>query len=115
MDFWRISLRPHKDKNGFYTLVVSLPEDRPKNATEECGISYLPLSPRGDGYTGPDAVEKGHNDVGFLIMRNLLPYSNFNQAIQNTKVWGDEKTVMGDYLPELNYSSKEEFEAKGCS
>lgn len=105
----------HKDKNGFYTLVVSLPEDRPKNATDECGISYLPLSPRGDGYTGPDAVEKGHNDVGFLIMRNLLPYSNFNQAIQNTKVWGDEKTVMGDYLPELNYTSKEEFEAKGCS
>ncbi|WP_445403579.1 hypothetical protein [Acinetobacter vivianii] len=104
----------HKDKDGFYTLVVSLPEDRPTNATEECGVAYLPLSERGDGYTGPDAAEKGHNDLGFLIMRNLLPYQNFNQAIQNTKVWGDEKAVMGEYLPDISYTSREDFEAKGC-
>ncbi|RLZ07216.1 hypothetical protein EAH57_13410 [Acinetobacter sp. 2JN-4] len=103
-----------KDKDGFYTIVVSLPEDRPTNATEQCGITYLPLSERGDGYTGPDAIEKGHNDVGFLIMRNLLPYPDFNQAIQNTKIWGDEKTVMGDYLPDISYTTKADFEAKGC-
>ena len=105
----------HKDKDGNYTVVVSLPEDRPTNAKEECGITYLPLSERGDGYTGPDAEEKGHTDLGFLIMRNLLPYPHFNQAIQNTQVWGDEETVMADYLPSISYTSKEDVEALGCT
>lgn len=104
----------HKDKGGYYTIVVSRPEDRPANAKDECGISYLPLSERGDGYTGADAEEKGHTDLGFLIMRNLLPYPHFDQAIQNTKVWGDEKSVMGDYLPDITYTSKEDVEALGC-
>lgn len=104
----------HKDKDGYYTVVVSRPEDRPTNAKDECGISYLALSERGDGYTGADAEEKGHTDLGFLIMRNLLPYPHFNQAIQDTKVWGDEKSVMGDYLPSITYTSKEEVEALGC-
>lgn len=103
------------DKDGNFTIVASLPEDRPANATEECGVNYLRLSERGNGYNGADAVEKGHTDLGFLIMRNLLPYSNFNQAVQNTKIWGDEKSIMGDYLPEIKYTSKEDFEAKGCN
>lgn len=47
-------------------------------------------------------------------MRNLLPNAEFDQAVQNVKAWGTEKQVMGDYLPEIRYTSKEDFEAKGC-
>lgn len=103
------------DKDGFYTIVASLPEDKPSNAIEECGIHYLRLSERGNGYTGLDAIKNGHTDQGFLILRNLLPSANFNHAIQNTKIWGDEKAVMGNYLPDITYTSKENFEANGCN
>ena len=48
-------------------------------------------------------------------MRNLLPDPEFKQAVQNVKAWGEEKTVMGDYLPDMKYTSKEDFEAKGCN
>ena len=35
--------------NRRYTIVVSLPQDRPRNATTKCGVAWLPLSPDGDG------------------------------------------------------------------
>ncbi|MDV2469249.1 hypothetical protein QR674_09630 [Acinetobacter chinensis] len=103
------------DKDGFYTIVASLPEDRPANATEACGVNYLQLSPRGSGYMGEDGKAVGHGDLGIFIMRNLLPDPEFKQAVQNVKAWGEEKTVMGDYLPDMKYTSKEDFEAKGCN
>lgn len=102
------------DSAGFYTIISSLPEDRPANATEECGVYFLPLSPRGSGYTAEDGKAVGHSDLGIFIMRNLLPNAEFNQAVQNVKAWGTEKQVMGDYLPEIRYTSKQDFEAKGC-
>ena len=103
------------DKDGFYTIVASLPEDRPANAREECGVYFLELSPRGTGYTAEDGKAFGHSDFGLFIMRNLLPSSEFTHAVQNVKVPGEEKTVMGDYLPDIKYTSKEAFETKGCS
>ena len=103
------------DEQGFYTIVSSLPEDRPSNAREECGVHFLPLSPRGSGYTAEDGQSVGHPDLGMFLMRNLLPEANFDKAIQNVKAWGTEKQVLGDYLPDINYTSKEAFEAKGCS
>lgn len=103
------------DKDGFYTIVSSLPEDRPANATEECGVYFLPLSPRGSGYMAEDGKATGHPDLGIFIMRNLLPNTEFNQAVQNVKAWGEEKTIMGDYLPEIKYTSQQDFESKGCN
>lgn len=102
------------DKDGFYTIVSSLPEDRPANAREECGVYFLPLSPRGTGYLEEDGKAFGHQDFGLFIMRNLLPDPAFKQAVQNVKAWGEEKSIMGDYLPEIKYTSKQDFEAKGC-
>ncbi|KYQ83996.1 hypothetical protein AWW72_11385 [Acinetobacter sp. NRRL B-65365] len=102
------------DKDGFYTIVASLAEDRPANAREECGVYFLELSPRGSGYTAEDGKAFGHTDFGLLIMRNLLPDPAFKHAVQNVKAWGDEKTVMGDYLPDIRYTSKAAFEDKGC-
>ncbi len=103
------------DKDGFYSIVSSLPEDRPANAREECGVYFLPLSSRGSGYLAEDGKAFGHSDFGLFIMRNLLPDPKFTQAVQNVKAWGDEKAVMGDYLPDITYTSKENFEAKGCN
>ena len=103
------------DKDGFYTIVSSLPEDRPANAREECGVYFLPLSPRGSGYMAEDGKATGHPDLGIFIMRNLLPNTEFNQAVQNVEAWGEEKTIMGDYLPEIKYTSQQDFESKGCN
>lgn len=102
------------DKDGFYTIVVSNPEDRPKNANELCGISYLEQSPRGDGYDKAVAGD-GHTDLGMLLIRNLLPNDNFAQTVQKVKESGTEKAIMGDYAPDITYMSKEDFEAKGCN
>ncbi|MCZ4556740.1 hypothetical protein O4215_14305 [Rhodococcus maanshanensis] len=90
-----------------YTIVATLPEDRPVNATEACGVAWLPLSRTGDG--------AGHPDDGYLLLRNMLPSAGFGQAVQNTHTPGDEKAVMGQYLPDGQYSSKADFEARGCS
>ena len=90
-----------------FTIVATLPEDRPVNATEACGVAWLPLSPTGDG--------AGHPDDGYLILRNMLPAAGFGHAVQNTATPGDEKAVMGEYLPDGRYSSKADFEARGCS
>jgi len=103
------------DKDGFYTIVASLPEDRPANAREECGVYFLELSPRGSGYTAEDGKAFGHSDFGLFIMRNLLPDNAFAHAVQKVKVPGEEKAVMGDYLPDIRYTSKDAFETKGCS
>ena len=102
------------DRDGLYTIISSLPEDRPVNATEECGVHFLPLSPRGSGYVAEDGKAAGHPDLGIFIMRNLLPEPDFYPVVQNVKAWGTEKEIMGDHLPSIKYTSKEDFEAKGC-
>lgn len=100
-----------RDSEGYYNIVVSLPEDRPINATESCGYHYLESSPRGAGY--PELGKK-NDHLEFLLMRHLLPSPDFKTVIQNTKIWGDEKEVIAEYLPTITYASKEEFEANGC-
>lgn len=99
------------DRDGYYNIVVSLPEDRPSNANESCGYHYLESHPRGAGY--PQTGAANHH-VEFLLMRHLLPDANFKNVIQNTKIWGDEETVIGEYLPTITYTSKADFEALGC-
>lgn len=94
------------DKSGYYTIVVSRPEDRPATAVERCGVTWLAWPERGDG--------AGHPDDNFLLMRNMLPSPGFAHAVQNTQVPGDERAVMGDYLPRSTYSSTAEFDVKGC-
>lgn len=99
---------------GEFTIVTSLLEDRPKNATKECGVGYLKWSDQGDGFS----IVKGredHKTDGRLIIRNMLPASNFYNAIQNTQKPGDEAQVLGEYLPKAEYYTKQEFEALGCN
>ena len=90
-----------------YLVATSRAEDRPKNATAKCGVAWIEWSKRGDGGTD--------YDFGWMQIRNMLPAGNFNNAIQNTGTPGDEKKVLGDYLPESQYyADKAAFEKLGC-
>lgn len=96
------------DEDGFYTIVVSRIEDRPKNAKQACGAAWVEWSPRGDGFEDPD--------FGWFQIRNMIPDVSFNHAVQNTAVPGDEIEAMGDYLPNVEYyDSAEDYEALKCA
>ena len=93
------------DEEGYYTIVVSLPEDRPLNANENCGVKWMAWPENGDG--------AGHLNDGHLILRHMLPSEDFGHAIQNVSKPGDEEPVLGPYMPVCQYMSKEEFQALG--
>lgn len=87
------------DSSGFYTIVVSSSNNRPANATESCGVKWLAKGP------APQSV---------LILRNMLPATDFAQAIQNAKQ-GSEQTTMGDFYPQGKYfDHAASFAALGC-
>jgi hypothetical protein len=89
-----------------FTIVTSRPADRPRNARKRCGIGFIPWPANGDG--------AGHPDDALLLVRNMLPSPGFHRAIQDTRVPGDERVVMGPYLPNGRYMTKAQFEARGC-
>lgn len=88
--------------DGFYTIVVSRREDRPRNAIDVCGITWLPMADDGDG--AADA------DVTVVQLRHMLGTSNFPHAVQAIEKPGDERKVMGDYYPQGRYMSTSAFE-----
>ena len=93
------------DKDGFYTIVVSLPEDRPKNATAENGIAWINWGP-GEGIGDP----RNRKDWGALLMRFMVPQKDWQY---NPLKPGDLATVMGRYYPRGYYTTKAQFEAEG--
>jgi hypothetical protein len=94
-----------QDANGRYTIVVSAPEARPANARSECGVAWMPWGV-GDGIDNPHG--------GYLIHRHMKPAPGFKQSLWSTQVPGDERSVLGEYYPQMNYHSKAAFEARGC-
>lgn len=82
------------DDEGYFTIVVSDPEDRPANA-----VNWLPW---GGAYYD-----------GNIIYRHMLPNADFTQAIQRVPYGVEEATVMGAYFPQLKACSKVRFEAGG--
>ena len=93
------------DDDGYYTIVVSREEDRPINAYERYGVKWLDWGDNGDA--------AGNLDDGMLIYRHMLASPNFEYAIQKVDEILTEEAVMGEYFPETQYMSKEEFEALG--
>lgn len=81
---------------GYYTVVVSRPEDRPRNARPECGLAWLPMAADGDGVF--DA------DVSVVQIRNMLADPGFEQAIQRIGVDRDIEPVMGEFFPTSFYT-----------
>jgi hypothetical protein len=83
------------NRKGRYTIVVSRSGDRPNTARYGCGKAWIRWNRSGDGYMDPD--------FGWFQIRNMLPSRSFRHAIQLTSTPGDEKDVMGPYLPKLRY------------
>jgi hypothetical protein len=91
-----------------FTIVVSLPGDRPKNATDACGVAWMNWGTAGDGYTRPDST--------LLILRNLatIAHPAFKNAIQNIATPATVASQMGPYLPRVTYTDRAQFQHKGC-
>ena len=99
--------------DGKFTIVTSTEADRPENASEKCGVGFLPWPENGDGFSIEEGRED-HADDALVIVRNMQPMNGFDQAIQDTQKPGDEAEVLGEYLPSIEYFTTEEFEALGC-
>jgi len=91
-----------------YTIVLSLPQDRPSNATDKCGVAWMNYGTAGDGYTRPDST--------LLILRNLSTTAHpaFPHAIQNINTPAGVKSTMGPYLPTVTYADASQFQHTGC-
>jgi hypothetical protein len=100
--------------DGFFTIVTSRDGDRPSNATEECGVGYLPWPADGDGFAMIDG-KTSDPDASWIMARNMLPADDFDMAIQNATTSGDEMAVLGEFHPRAIYMSKAEFESLGCN
>jgi hypothetical protein len=93
------------DADGFYTIVVSLPEDRPANANEACGVAWLDWG-KGDRLARPDLAN--------LTIRNQLSDPSFAQGIDKVVVPDTEQQVLDDFYPTGHYMTRTQFEARGC-
>ncbi len=83
------------NKNGFYTIAISRAEDRPRNATKECGMAWLPMADDGDGMFD--------EDITIIQFRHMLPSDDFKHAIQKVMMQDQLETVMGPYMPKAKY------------
>jgi len=91
------------DADGYYTVVVSQPEDQPVNATIDNGVAWI----QGADPTLPD----------LLVLRHMLPSSEFF----GQSVWavpellvGAAQPVMGPYFPQTVYCDTATFEEGGA-
>lgn len=85
--------------DGYGTLVISDPDDRPANATTAAGVNWL-------AWGGP------YYD-GTIIYRHMLPASSFPEAIQNIPEGTDAASVMQTYMPVARYCAPATFQAGG--
>lgn len=91
-----------RDEAGFYTVVVARDPDVPWNSTE-----FFALLAWGDG------------DSQAVIVRNMLPASSFDAAIQDVtpSAYGepsDAEEVMREYYPRIVACTRVLFEAAGA-
>ena len=98
---------------GEYTVVVSLPQDRPKNARPGCRVAWLNWGTAGDALEGEYEAER-RSTLDLLIMRNQLSNPTFEQSIEKVITPGSEQEVMGAYYPHGTYMTRQEFEARKC-
>jgi hypothetical protein len=63
------------DKDGDYTILVSRPEDRPKNATADHGVAWIDWGP-GEGLNDP----RNRTDWGMLLVRMMSSDPNWKET-----------------------------------
>lgn len=94
------------DDDGWYTIVVSRPEDRPANATHENGVAWIDWGP-GEGLD--DARDR--KDWGMVVMRFMVTNPDWDNSPSKVRTAGTEEAVMGPYFPKGYYTTKAAFEA----
>ncbi len=94
------------DDEGYYTIVVSKKEDRPKNAVLENGIAWLEWSPKGEGLH----IASNRLDFGMLMIRIMSNDPNWKESPDNITEPGMEEEIMGPYYPIGEYMDKAMFE-----
>lgn len=87
------------DRQGYLTIVVSDPAQRPANAVARNGVTWIPW-----GAADP---------AGILIYRNMVPAAGFTHSVQAVKKGDDPLAVMGAYYPTARYCTKSGFEQHG--
>ena len=102
------NVRATVDQQGHYSVVVSRVTDRPANAIEKCGVTWMEYG-TGDGIPG------GSPDFGVVINRHTLVNPKFKNSWFNVKQVHGEAQALGEYLPRVfNLHDKARFEALGC-
>ena len=98
------------DADGNFTLVMSWPEDRPKNATRENGVIWLDFGGGEGHYVG------ARNWINVVYMRYQVLNPDWPESPANIPP-PDERhplnqaeKVMGPYYPKAEYTTKELFE-----
>ena len=79
------------DADRNYTIVVSRPEDRPKNATLENGVAWMNWRPRGEGLDDP----RNRADFGMLMLRIMANNPSWENSPDKVTRPGTEEAVMG--------------------
>jgi hypothetical protein len=89
------------DANGFYTYVISTPEDRPADTPSTAGSTWL---------------DWGATDVPvLLLLRHMLASSSFAQSATHVEPGTLAADVMGDFAPHGMYCEKAAFEQGGAA
>jgi hypothetical protein len=101
----QVPLRGHRR----YTIVISRPKDRPRNATAACGYGWLSFG-QGENYPSPAARPW----VDILYMRFMAVNPNWPNSPQKVKTPGTEAQVMGPYFPHSAYTTTAAFDKRGC-
>jgi hypothetical protein len=91
------------DPRGYYTVIVSREEDRPRNAIPECGLGWLPMAEDGDGIFDPD--------VTVVQIRHMLTAPDFEHSVQKVFRQEDLNEVMAEYMPVTRYGLPNQIEA----
>ena len=86
-------------RDGRFTVVVSQPSQRPANARDACGVTWL---------------RWGAHSEALLILRHMLPSPTFAHALQRVERPGEEERVVGAFLPAGRHVTRQAFEQRGC-
>jgi hypothetical protein len=99
------------DEQGNYTIVMSWPEDRPKNATKANGVMWIDFGEGEGHYVG------ARNWVNVVYMRYMNPNPDWRESPAKIPVptpahpYPQDAEVMKEYYPRAVYMSKADFEA----
>ena len=89
--------------DGMYTIAISRVGDRPRNATPECGLAWLPMAEDGDGVFDEDTT--------IIQYRHMLTAPDFPNSIQRVFKQEDLESTMGPYMPRTRYLMPNQVES----